>query len=50
MPPKPLPSDLVKPLHSPEALRDLADKVGQFEDDKNFERLRRERPGLNQQR
>jgi hypothetical protein len=50
MPPKPLPSDLVKPLHSPDALRDLADKVGQFEDDKNFERLRRERPGLNQQR
>jgi hypothetical protein len=30
MPRKPLPPELTAPLYTPEALMDLADKIGQF--------------------
>jgi hypothetical protein len=40
---KPLPLELIKPLIEREALEDLADKIGQFEDAKAFQRLRSER-------
>lgn len=44
---KPLPPKLTTPLYTPEALKDLADKIGQLEDGKAFDRLSRER-GKNQ--
>lgn len=43
MPPKPLPPELTKALYSPEALQDLAERLGQFDDNKAWERAERER-------
>jgi hypothetical protein len=43
MPSNPLPPELLKPPYSTEALRDLADKIGQLADEMVLERWRRGR-------
>jgi hypothetical protein len=43
MPKKPLPIELLKHLYSAEALQEIADHAGQFEDEKNYKAIERTR-------